>query len=193
MGGVWFPPHHKPPHLAQLWQNLFLANIRQALVSTQNPARTITNSNLELLGAITHQEILAAHTNVTKTTNALMNDNMATIHWLCRGLVTSTKAAAYLLQLHALHQHHHCYTTTYDYIPGPKTAMADNCSQLWHLTDTKLLTHFRSAYPQANGWTLCHLASTTNPALTSVLQQQQLKPESYFPGPLPQTVTGPSG
>jgi len=76
---------------------LFLANIRQALVSAQNPAGTIMNSDLELLGAISHQEILAAHTNVTETTNVLMNDNMATIHWLCQALVTSTKAMAYLL------------------------------------------------------------------------------------------------
>jgi len=62
---------------------------------------TITNSNLKLLGAIAHQEILASCTNVAKTTDAL-NNNMATIHWMCQGSITSTKATTYLLWLQAL-------------------------------------------------------------------------------------------
>jgi len=79
---------------------------------------------------------------------------MAAIHWLHQGSVTSTKAAAYLLHLHALHGRHHCYITTYDYIPGPANILADDCSWLWHLPDDMLLTHFHSCYPQASRWTL---------------------------------------
>jgi len=102
MGGVWFLP--SPASLALLWHTPFPAHIQRELVSAQNPSRSISNSDLELAGAITHQDVLASQANVAKTTNALVNDNMAAIHWLQRGSITTTKAAAYLLRLHALHQ-----------------------------------------------------------------------------------------
>jgi len=51
-------------------------------VSTQNPSGSISNSDLELAGAIAHQDVLASQANVAETTNALVNDNMAAIHWL---------------------------------------------------------------------------------------------------------------
>ena len=191
MGGVWFPPD--PTQLALLWRTPFPEAIRSALVSAHNPAGSITNSDLKLMGAIAHQDVLATNIPVAETTNALLNDNMAAIHWLRRGSVMSTKAAAYLLRLQALHQRYHRYTTTYDYIPGPTNAMADDCLRLWHLSDAALLTRFHSLYPQAPGWRLCHLSSATNSALTSALWQQRLAPESYLPEPLLPTAIGRSG
>jgi len=152
MGGVWFHPDITQPAL--LWHTPFAENIRQSLVSANNPTGMLTNSDLELLGAISHQAVLAATTHIAESTNALLNDNTAAIYWLRRGSVTSSKAAAYLLRLQALHSHHHRYITTYDHIPGPANSMADDCSRLWHLTDDALLTHFNSHYPQAAGWTL---------------------------------------
>jgi len=97
---------------------------------------------------------------------------MAAIHWLQWGLVITTKAATYLLHLHALHQPHHHYTMTYNYIPGLANAMADDCSHLWHLSDPALLMYFNLCYPQTNGWTLCHPPSMTTSALISTLQWQ---------------------
>jgi len=170
MGGVWFPPDSQQPTM--LWQTPFPTEIRQQLISADNPAGSITNSDLELLGIIAHQAVLATHHPISKTTNALLNKNTATIHWLSQGSVTSTKAAAYLLHIHALHGHHHCYITTYDYIPGPANIMANNCSWLWHLPDDALLTHFHSHYPQASGWTLFQLPSAMTFVLISMLQQQ---------------------
>jgi len=191
MGGVWFPP--SPVSLALLWHTPFPAPIQRELVSAQNPSRSISNLDLELAGAIAHQDVLASQANVAETTNALVNDNMAAIHWLRRGSVTTTKAAAYLLRLHALHQRHHRYTTTYDYIPGPINAMADDCSHLWQLSDTALIAHFNLLYPQTLGWTLCHPPSAITSAMISTLQQQQLAPESYLPEPSQLTDTGCSG
>jgi len=191
MGGVWFPTDSQQPTM--LWHTPFPAKLRQQLVSVTNPTGSITNSDLELLGAIAHQAVLAACHPIAETTNALLNDNTAAIHWLRRGSITSTKAAAYLLRLQALHGRHHCYLTTYDYIPSPANHMADDCSRLWHLSDDALLTHFHSQYPQASGWTLCPLPSAMTSALISTLQQQQPEPASYLPTPLPPIGTGPSG
>ncbi len=109
------------------------------------------------------------------------------------GSVTSTKAAAYLLRLQALHARHYRYTATYDYLPGPLNTMADDCSHLWHLSDLDLLSHFHSYYPQAGGWKLCHLPNETTSALISALRQQRLAPESYLHERSQPTDTGHYG
>ena len=68
MGGVWFPsnnpyyPHH-PPYV---WRTPFPPQIQCELITTTNPSGTITNSNLELLGAITHAGALAHHWDIRK-------------------------------------------------------------------------------------------------------------------------------
>jgi len=179
MGGVWFHPDITQPAL--LWRTPFAEDICQSLVSANNRTGMLTNSDLELLGAIAHQVVLAATNHIAESTNAVLNNNTAAIYWLCRGSVTSSKAAAYLLHLQALHSHHHCYITTYDHIPGPANSMANDCSHLWHLTDDALLTHFNSHYPQAASWTLCQLPSAMNSMLISALWQQQLVLELYLP------------
>jgi len=191
MGGVWFPPNRHATAL--LWRAPFPLAVQRDLVSASNLTGKITNSDLELLGAIAHQDILTGQTQVAEMTHALFNDNLAAIHWLRRGSVTTTAAAAYLLRLQALHRRHHRYNATYDYLPGKLNTMADDCSRLWHLSDTDLLTHFNLHYPQAGGWTLCHLSSATYSALISALQHKRLAPELYLPGHLPLTVTGPFG
>jgi len=58
------------------------------------------------------------------------------------GSATSTNAKAYLLWLQALHQQYHGYCMSYDYLPGPVNNMTNDCSQIWYLTDSKLLSHF---------------------------------------------------
>jgi len=162
-------------------------------VSAQNPVGTITNSDLELAGTIAHQDVLALHTPTAKATNALVNVNMVVVHWSRHGSMTTSKAAAYLLHLHTLHQHHHQYSTNYDYISGPANDMVDNCSCIWHLSETALLTHFNTCYLQASGWRLCPLPRAMTSVLISTQQWQQCMLELYLPGPLPQTATGLSG
>ncbi len=98
-----------------------------------------------------HQDILAQHCPVAKTSNALLNDNTTAIHWLRWGSTMTMGAPTYLLQLQALHQWHHQYLKLYGYVPGPQNQMADDCSKLWHLTDANLLSHFALHYPQEGG------------------------------------------
>ena len=50
--------------------------------------------------------------------------------------------------------------------------MADDCSRLWHLTDTDLLTHFALTYPQSKTWTI---SQPTSGMLTSAMQALQKK------------------
>ena len=68
MGGIWFPPVTLPLaiqhptssqlHTPILWRARFPAVVCSELVSFDNPTGSITNSDLELAGAITHNDIL---------------------------------------------------------------------------------------------------------------------------------------
>ncbi len=102
-----------------------------------------------------------------------------------------------LLHTYYICKHFTCITTAIiqpmTTLPGKLNTMANDCSWLWHLLDNDLLIHFNLHYPQAGGWTLCHLSSMTHSALISALQCKQLMPELYLPGHLPLTATGPSG
>lgn len=76
---------------------------------------------------------------------------------------------------------HRYIARTHDYIPGPV-----NASRLWHLTDTELLTHFNSRYPQLTPWRLRTLTPTMASALTGVLFKKQCDPVSLSSVVLPQ-------
>jgi len=149
---------------------------------------TINNSKLELVASLTHQDILVQHRQVANTSNALLNNNTAAIHWLRWGSTMTTGAPTYLLQ-----QQHHQYLMSYDYAPGLQNQMANDCSWLWHLTNAALLSYF-DLHLCTGGWLdTLPPPSTTNSVLISVLQCKWPMPALYLPGHLPLTATGASG
>jgi len=92
---IWF--HYNITTLVLLWQYSFPASIWGSLVTAVNHKGIINNSELELMGAVSHQEILAHTIDISESSHALINDNMATIHWLWWGSIISTSASTYLL------------------------------------------------------------------------------------------------
>jgi hypothetical protein len=179
MGGVWIQVRDYEPPI--MWWCHFLSEITTALVSSDNPEGTIINSDLELLGATSHQALLAHEREVSAMTNTLLSDNTTTVHWLRRASATTTKAPVYLLQ--ALLQWHYGFFTTYEYIPGKVNTMADECSCCWDLADAQLLTHFNLHYPQCHGWQLCHLQPAMHSMLISALNWQWPMLELYLAEP----------
>jgi hypothetical protein len=91
-----------------------------------------------------------------RTTKGLC-DNIPAVVWHRKGSTTMVGPAAYLLRISSLHQRHFRYLALLNYIQGSANAMADDCSRLWHLTDSHLLAYFNLHYPQPNTWKLCHL------------------------------------
>ncbi|EJK61866.1 hypothetical protein THAOC_17564 [Thalassiosira oceanica] len=69
--------------------------------------------------------------------------------------------------------------------PGLANKMADDCSRLWHLSDSDLLAYFGVTYPQSEPWQICHLEPESASALLSALScNRQLLPEmSSTPAP----------
>lgn len=175
MGGVWFTSTGPI-----LWRTPFPPFIQRRLVSDANPTGDLTNSDLEHVGVVAHADVLAQHSDVREATLSLLNDNITALSRSRRGSVTSERTAAYLLRLASLHQRHFRYLAHYDYIAGPANVMADDCSRLWHLSDTALLSHFAKHYPQPLPWQLCHLRPEMNTALTSALCKRRQQPATFL-------------
>jgi len=191
MGGVWFPPGpavplsihpHKKNSLQDpcLWRAPFPKYIQDAIVSSSNPDGDVTNSDLELCGTVAHDDILASEVPVSHLTTCNLSDNTPAVAWRTKGSTTTTGPAAYLLQLSSLHQRHYRYKPELHHIPGKINTMADDCSRLWHLTDSQLIAYFNVKYPQPKSWKMLHLRSEMHSALISCLLKKRSPPESYL-------------
>ena len=180
MGSVWLPAMTNSNLTPILWQSKFLATITDQLVTYDNPNGMITNSDLELASAIAHQDVLQQEGNCAGCTIVPFTDNMPTLAWQQKGSTSTSGPVAYLLHIASLHQRHYQYLTKPDFIKGNVNDMADDCSQLWHLTDSQLLAYFNHTYPQTLPWKLVTLQPAMHSALISTLQKQRLLPQSFL-------------
>ena len=204
MGGVWFnmpdplPLSIQPRKADQLsapvlWRARFPPSVQEQLVSTDNPTGSITNSDLELAGTVGHDSVLAATVPVQHVTSCTFTDNTPTVAWRHKGSVTTTGPAAYLLRLSALHRRHHRYKPETQFLAGTLNTMADDCSRLWNLNDSQLISYFNSKYPQPLSWRMCHLPPEMHSALISCLHRRRLMPESFLRAPRKPSEPGTSG
>ena len=122
-----------------------------------------------------------------------MCDNTSALAWRSKQSTTTSNAAAYLLQVAAIHQRHHRYTAEHHYIPGPANVMADTASRSFHLSDTDLVSLFNSKFPQPKSWKLHHLSPGMNSALISSLRSKRLAPELYLSAQKQPSEPGISG
>jgi len=193
MGGVWLPAISHTPLTPILWRAQFPRHISEALVSFTNPHGSITNSDLELAGLIAQQDIIVQEVNCQGRTLAPLGDNTPTTSWHHKQSTTTTGPAAYLLRLNSIHQRHFQYLSKADYLPGRANQMADDCSRLWHLSDSQLLAHFDALYPQTQPWRLVHLRNEMHSALISALLCKRPMLPSLLNEPPKRTVTGKCG
>jgi hypothetical protein len=191
MGGVAFPPSQEftspdsggSNDAPILWRARFPADITSNLVSWSNPTGTITNSDLELAGTIIEHEAIVQNWDVRERTVRVCTDNTPTEAWQRKGSVTTTAAPAYLLRLQSIHQRFHRYRPDTIYLPGPLNVMSDDCSRLWHLSDSQLLAHFNATYPQTSSWRLWHPTPGMLSAVMSALRKTRCEPASFLVAP----------
>jgi hypothetical protein len=158
MGGTWIPTQ---PQLAPLlWRFPFAQEIQDALVSSNNMGRTITNSDLEQLALVCHPDVLTSHHDIREHTICALSDNTAAVSRDRRGSTLVNAPSAYLCRLTSIHQQAHRYRLNADYLPGPLNVMADDLSRRWDLSDSQILAYFNSNYPQTQSWRLCRLRPT---------------------------------
>eukprot|EP00536_Pseudo-nitzschia_multiseries_P017358 jgi/Psemu1/50546/gm1.50546_g len=125
---------------------------------------TINNSDLKLTGSIAHNDILAQ------------------VLW----------PATSLLRSQALHQRLYQYVPLRDYIPGPVNHLADLLSRS-DLSDTALLHHFNTTYPQDLPWISCHLRPPMHSALTLALSRRPCELQSLSSMPSARMPIGING
>ena len=193
MGGAWLPATTNSNITPLVWRAPFPQWVRDDLVSFQNPHGTITNSDLELAGLIVHHDILAQTVNVAGRTLAPLGDNTPTTAWSHKKSTTTTGPPAYLLRLNSIHQRHYRYNSYASYIPGPANGMADDPSRLWHLSDSQLLTHFDSTYPQELPWQLVTPRPMMISSVLSALCKQRADLPSLLSTPPTKMACGTNG
>jgi hypothetical protein len=101
-----------------LWWAHFPVDIVKGLVSPHNPARTMTNIELELAGGVAQMNVLAQTFDVQEKTVHNLSDNVATVWWQRKGSVSSPGPTSHFIKIQALHQHHFSYVPLYNYILG---------------------------------------------------------------------------
>ncbi|MGH7974557.1 MAG: hypothetical protein ACREBR_03440 [bacterium] len=182
-----------PPSPALLWRFRFPPSVSTDVVSYDNPKGGLTNSDLELAGVIGHQDILAQEKDIRERTNATLCDNTPAVAWARRGSTSHTGPVAYLLRLLSLHQRFHRYRVEISHIPGTANAMADDCSRLWRMCDSDLLSYFDTHYPQSSPWQMRQMRQGMASALTSALWQKRQPPESFLNAPKHVATCGTAG
>ena len=194
MGGVWLPstdPYY-PQHPPYVWRAPFPPQVQRELVSTTNPSGTISNSDLELAGAIAHAGALAHHRDIRECTVAIFSDNTPADVWGTKASVTTMGPAAYLLRTASLHQRRHRYLLQRTYIPGPANVLADIASRRFDLSDDALLRHLTTLAPHSQNWQML----TTSPELVSQLICDLLRKRPDKPylrnAPAPSISSGPN-
>ena len=191
MGGVWLSDD--PSFTPTLWRAPFPDGVSSQLVSFSNPRGSISNSDLELAAQIASQDIIIHLRDCRERSVATFTDNISARSWQTKGSRATLGPAAYLLRLLSLHQRHYRYRSTSDYIPGPVNAMADDASRLLHLSDTALLAHFNTFYPQTRPWRFSLLRPAMLSALITALHCKRSVPASFLSEHNPETPTGFDG
>jgi hypothetical protein len=189
MGGVWYLQEREPI----VWRATFPEEVKTRRITMENPAGTITNSDLELAASIVHLDIAVQAFPSQLQTLAVLSDNAATVHWQKKGSVSTTKATAYLLRLQGLHQRFFCYHSVFNHIAGQANSMADTASRSSAMSDAQFLHVFTCTFPQTRSWHLSNPRKEILLAVNSALLCARPKPESFLPPPDDNDCSGKSG
>ena len=92
MGGMLFAKGKHP----MMWRAMFLDDIQQHMVTVENAAGDITNSDLEQAGVLAHADVANNLYDLQDRTLTTLNDNIATVSHNQKGTLTSNHAGAYL-------------------------------------------------------------------------------------------------
>ncbi len=158
-------------------------DIKQDIISLNNPTGRLTNSNLEMAGLVILWLVIEGIcNNLREKRVTLFSDNLPTVSWVTRLASKRSLVAERLVQALALwlKTMHTCPLTPL-HIEGVCNKIADmpSCSfgsnPTWTCTsDAELLTLFNTHFPlpQQQSWTVYHLNCAAVTRVTSILQMK---------------------
>jgi hypothetical protein len=107
MGGVHFVPLPDGSIQPMLLRSPFLLEVQRRLILFDNPAGTITNSDLELAASVAQHDVLTSNVDAQEATVHNFSNNTPTVFWQRKGAVSNSGPNAQLLRLQAMHQQKH--------------------------------------------------------------------------------------
>ncbi len=158
-------------------------NIKQDIISLNNPTGRLTNSDLEMAGIVILWLVIEGICdNLWEKQVTLLSDNLPTISWVTRLASKRSLVAEQLVQALALwlKTMHTCPLTSL-HIEGVRNKIPDMPSRsfgsnpTWTCTsDAELLTLFNTHFPlpQQQSWTVYRLNCAAVTCLTSILQMK---------------------
>ena len=181
LGGVIFGEN--APVVPTVFRMEWPLDIKNDIVSTDNPGGTITNSDLEMAGLLMLWIVMESVCHPVQNKHvALFSDNSPTVHWVQRLAAKQSPIAMQLIRALALRlQLQRASPLTPLHIAGANNAMTDIPSRSfgsepkWHCkTDADLLHLFNSSFPLPNqaSWTVFHPSSAIATKLISVLRMR---------------------
>ena len=197
--GIWFPGSGLVPRQGYnatqplVWRLEWPSFVSNAIVSSDNPNGTITNSDLELAGGLLHLEAAAQAFDIRERTVVSKGDNLNTTFWERKGSATSNSAPAYLLRMFGMHQRYHRYVPRFDYLAGSSNFIADALSRDLDLTLANIISNISPLLPQKLGYQVWTPRSELVSAIISALHRKQSPRESLLAEPALPLPTGRSG
>lgn len=94
-GVVWIPLEGD----ALVWRWRFPDAVQAEMVSFSNPKGTVTNSDLELVSTVAHDQILGQCRNIARDTTLTFLDNTPAISWREKGSTSCTAAKAKIQEI----------------------------------------------------------------------------------------------
>ena len=79
MGGVWFSVNKKLDNLC--WRVPFPKDIVNEVIPDVNPKGRLINSDLELVAALVHYDVLCLNTGMRRRLSAIFSDNTTMVAW----------------------------------------------------------------------------------------------------------------
>ena len=184
-GGVWFPATHLSPRAGYsnkpvLWRLKWPKEIMEKLVTSTNRSGTISNSDLELAGALLHLEAICQSFDVRERTILSKTDNLNTLFWQRKGSTTSGKVPAHLLRLFGIHQRYHRYVPRFDYLSGPSNPVADALSRDFSMSWPQLTKSLAPHLPRKgkDGFQIWDPTPQVVTSVFSALHKKRSPPES---------------
>ena len=137
MGGVIFGSD-----TPLVWRSRFPTHVQDEVVSFDNPAGAVTNSDLELAGTIAQEATAASIFDVKHSTIHTFCNNTPAIAWRRKGARSTLNCGADLLAVASRLHRSHAFLPTLQHIAGEKNQMADDASCCWDLSNSDFLSHF---------------------------------------------------
>jgi hypothetical protein len=193
-GGVWFPGDCRSDLQPVVWRITWPQDIRDALVSFDNPRGTITNSDLEMAGLLLHYLILECLADLKHVHVAAWCDNTPTVSWANKLNSSKSRVAARLVRALALRiQANSASPLITVSIAGIHNTMADIASRTFGpatatshtattTSDDAFLRHFASSFPlpQNASWTMFRLPTKLKSLVISELRHGPLNMGSWL-------------